>query len=245
MVYDFHSHVLPMMDDGAENIDVSRQMLEMSRADGVDVVVATPHCYPKSEEDIEYFLQKRRAATERIGKLGCPIKIVDACEVHLTGDIARFSNVGALCIGDTSYMLLEMPRSKWTDTTVDNVYKLTLMGIIPIIAHDERNAVQSAELRRSLHSLNVLVQINAQSLSDPILKKDIDRLMANGMAHILGTDMHNIATRPPCMGKAERVIKKRYGEECWTYLMNNAETVLGGRTVSESDLRAFRKRRLF
>ena len=245
MVYDFHAHILPLIDDGAENAEMSFDMLKESKNQGVDAVIATPHCYPKSEKNIEKCLIRRKEAMELIPlDEGLP-KIYSGFEVHLMGDLAEFSNIDKLCIENTRYMLLEMPTSKWTDATIENVYKLTLKGISPIIAHDERNMHQNAELRNSLYSLEVLIQINAASLFMSGYKKDIDRLMRLGMAHLIGTDMHNLTSRKPCMDNAKKRILKRYGAECWEYLMNNANRVISDEEITYRSLKSFKKKGIF
>ena len=250
MIVDFHTHLFNRIDDGADCMNTTKNMLHKSLHHGVDAVLFTSHCYPVSPEDIEKFLHKRekqKAYFRYKPEWGdepftdVPKMYFDGCEVHLTGDISRFPNIKDLCIEKTDYMLLEMPMKMWTDETVENVYKLTLKGIKPIIAHDERNVHQRMELRNALYELDVLIQINAPSLSMKEYKKDIDRLFSIGMAHVIGTDMHNLTSRPPCMEEARKIIKKRYGRECWQYLHNNATRILAGETISYRDLRSFKK----
>ena len=62
---DFHSHILPGMDDGSQTVEESLTLLEMLRAQGVDTVAATPHFYAR-ENSPEVFLRRRREAWERL-----------------------------------------------------------------------------------------------------------------------------------------------------------------------------------
>ena len=240
---DFHSHILPAIDDGAKDTSVAEQMLLKSKATGVTDIVLTPHCYPRSEHDIERFLMKRSQALDSFPKTD--MKVYSACEVHLTTDISKFRNIAKLCVENTKYMLLEMPVSPWRDEDIENVYKLTIMGINPIIAHNERNIHQKLNLRNALCDLDVLIQINAPSLTERCFKKEIDRLMNAGLVHVIGTDMHNLTSRPPCMDKAIKVIKKRYGDECALYLEKNARRILDGEEISYRDFKSFKKHSLF
>ena len=240
---DFHSHILPAIDDGAKDVSVSEKMLAKSKESGVSDIVLTSHCYPRTEHDIERFLAKRAQAFEIFPKTS--INLYKGCEVHLTTDITRFKNSRKLCIENANYMLLEMPVSPWRDEDIENVYKLTIMGIIPVIAHNERNSHQKLAVRNALCDLDVLIQINAPSLSEKCFKKEIDRLMSAGMVHVIGTDMHNLTSRPPCMDKAVKVIKKRYGDECVDYLEENARRILNGEEISYRDFKAFKKKTLF
>lgn len=245
MLCDFHSHVLYGVDDGANDIKTSIAMLKKSKEHGVDTVVLTSHCYPRSLRDIDKFLMKREGVYTKLSQISDLPQLYKGCEVHLTGDISRLSSIKKLCIENTNYMLLEMPHTSWTDKTIEYVYKLNLIGITPIIAHDERNMHQRSELRNTLYDLNVLIQINAPSLMKFTYRKQIDKMMRIGVAHVIGSDMHNMIKRKPCMDKAEKIIKKRYGAECWDYMMNNAERILNGETISFRDFKAFKKRTIF
>lgn len=245
MVCDFHSHVLYNIDDGAKNFETSLAMLKKSLEHGVDAVVLTSHCYPRSSRDIDKFLAKRESAYTRLCmESGLP-KLYKACEVHLMQDLTKFSNLRNLCIENTNYMLLEMPHAPWTDKIIENVYKLTIRGIIPIIAHNERNMHQKQAMLDSLYDLNVLIQINAPSILRYSYRKRIDKMMRLGLVHVIGTDMHNLKTRKPCMNKAQKIIKRRYGEECWEYMMDNSEKILNGEKISFLDFKSFRKKTVF
>lgn len=243
MDVDFHCHVLNGMDDGAKDMATSSNMLRKAYDTGVEAIVFTSHCYPTSAKDVERFITKRTKQLEffRFDFIETPKFYKRGCEVHLTGDISQIPNIRQLCIEDTDYMLLEMPMKMWTDETIENVYKLTLLGIKPIIAHDERNMHQRMELRNALYDLDVLIQVNAPSFMMREYKKELDRLFAIGMAHVIGTDMHNLTSRPPCFDKARRIIKKRYGVECWQYLNSNATRILEGETISYRDFKSFKK----
>ncbi len=247
MIIDFHSHILPAFDDGAKDVNMALDMLTLSRNMGVDCVVATSHCYPFSSADVEKFTEKRGAAYEVLKNAvtdGMP-EIRLGAEVHLSTDLSRIKNIKKLCIEGTNYLLIEMPVSPWNERVVECIYKLTLMGIKPVIAHAERNLNQQQDMLDLLYSFDVLIQINAESFGDYHFKKFIDRMMKNAMIHIVGTDMHNMSHRPPNMKKALKHINKRYGIECTEYLMNNAEKVLMGDKLYYRDFRAFKKKTIF
>lgn len=247
---DFHSHILPSFDDGAQDVDTAIAMLKKSKAAGVDTVVSTSHCYPFSSKDINDFIVNRNeaymklvnAARDRAEELP-DIRL--GAEVHMTCDVAAMRDINSLCIEGTSYLLLEMPSSPWTESIVESVYKLSTKRITPIIAHMERNMHQRSELLDSLYGLDILVQVNAEGFIDRHHKRDVNSLMNSALVHIIGTDMHNMTFRPPCLDKAQAVVRKRYGDECWEYLMRNAQTVLDGKKISYRDLRSFKKRGLF
>lgn len=43
MLIDFHTHILPGIDDGSRNVEMSLRMLAAQREQQVDEIVATPH----------------------------------------------------------------------------------------------------------------------------------------------------------------------------------------------------------
>lgn len=250
MNIDFHSHIMPEFDDGAQNCDMALKMIEESEKQGVGCIVSTSHCYPYSGEDIEEFLSERNKAYDRLNdyakKTGARLpRICLGAEVHLTCDLTKLPDIDKLCIENTKYMLIEMPSSPWSDKVVDCVYKLSISGIKPIIAHMERNFDQNQELIESLLELDVLIQINASSFGISHFKKYFDRMFAGALIHVIGTDMHNLTTRKPDMAKAQKYISKRYGKECWDYLMGNSEKILSGDELSYRELRNYRKKTLF
>lgn len=247
---DVHSHILPAFDDGAKDETTALQMLASSAAMGVTEIVSTSHCYPYSSEDAEGFLKRRDEAYERLLEKAAEInaeipRIRLGCELHLTCDLSQMQSLNKLCISGTDYLLLEMPSSPWSDTILDIVYKLSISGIRPIIAHMERNLDQKREFLSAIFSLDVLFQINAESLGISKLKKPIDKLFENKLVHMVGSDMHNMTSRKPNMSSAEKYIKKRYGAECWEYLMANAKAVLENRYISFRAMRSFKKKGLF
>ena len=244
MIIDFHSHIMPSFGDGAADEATAIEMLKKSLAQGVDTVVSTSHCYPMSGHDIDSFIYGRNDAYERLKAAAkgeeLP-KIVPGCEVHLTCDLTKLRGIRDLCVQGTSYIMIEMPVRKWTDEMIDNVYKLSISGMKPVIVHDERNMGQTKEMLDALHMLDVLIQINAESFAMPAYRRYIDGLMKNKLVHLVGTDMHNLTSRAPNMERARRSIIKRYGEECWEYLMHNAEKILEGREISYRSMHSFKK----
>lgn len=250
MVVDFHSHILPRIDDGAESSAMALEMIRKSKDDGVEAIVSTSHCYPYEESDVDKFLHNRRGAYKRLKAVAeregvlLP-EIYLGSEVHLTCDITKLKNISSLCIEDTRYMLLEMPYSVWKPDVIDIVYKLCAAGIKPIIAHAERNMGQSFQLQTNLYNLDVLVQINAESFSGGRYVKFIDTMLKNKMVHLIGSDMHNMTTRRPNFDIAYNKIKKRYGLECWEYIMDNAASVISGKDLTYKDFKSFKKKGIF
>ena len=233
---DFHSHFLPNTDDGAKSLDQSLEMLRVSKHSGVDTVVSTSHCYAfEGNESINRFLKRRKNAYAEVlsaidGNEEDYPQIVPGCEVHLVRNLSTFSELPKLCIGNTDYILLEMPFSAWKDEHFEEIYRVTKLGLKPIIAHIDRY-FEVEDKFPDLFSLNLLYQANAESFIARKNRKKLLNLFQRDALHILGSDMHNMTSRAPNMTDAYDVIKKRFGKAYTDYIDVASKKVLTNETV--------------
>lgn len=223
---DFHSHILPDIDDGAQNIETSIEMLRLSMLSGVDTVIATSHCYPATQEAAEEFPKKRDASFRRLNSAisasGIVLpNIIPGAEVHLSKGISKLKNLDQLCISGTNYILLELPYEKWTDEIYEEIYHITRQGLRPILAHLDRYISQEKSFSELL-SLNVLCQINASAFFDKILRRKMPALFSNDAIHVIGSDMHNLTNRPPNLAEAYDIIENKFGWEYVDFLKQNS-----------------------
>lgn len=248
---DFHSHFLPQIDDGAQKVSISLDMLSESYKQGVRTVIATPHCEIDAENDIDVFLQLRRKSyrilKEAMSKDNRQFpKIVLGCEFQISKPCRNFEKLRSLCIENTNYILVEMPYSQWNDNYYDYLYNLTLNGMRPIIAHIERFISRKKEFY-NLFSLDLLYQVNADSFLSPLTRRHIPDLFTCGAVQFLGTDMHNTGKRAPNIKKATDRIIKNYGNACLNNLLDNAEAALKNEPVQRinyEQMSFFRKLRV-
>lgn len=231
-IVDFHSHVLPGIDDGASDIEESVKLLGELSAQGIDKVVLTSHFYGSGESS-ERFLDRRDNALSILeayiteNDLQLP-ELVAASEVRLYNDMHKDENLSRLCIGTSRYILVEMPYAKWTPWMYNEVYALTATGYIPVMAHVERyiDFVSKKDIEDKLLSLDVLVQCNADSFLGFRSRRYLKRLIKQDRVSVIGSDCHNLTARPPKLAEAMQYICKKYGEEYLDYLMYNADEIL-------------------
>lgn len=225
---DMHSHILPGIDDGSQSIEMSIEMLKESRAQGVETIVATPHCYLRRESDIDDFLQKREesfsALSEAIKGESLP-KIIKGAEVHIEGDVSFFEGLERLCIEGTDYILIEMSYGKWKSTMYDALYSMTVKKMKPIMAHIERFFNNEKEFD-NLREIDLAYQINAESFFDPAYKRAVAYLLRCGMANVVGSDMHNTEIRVQNLKQGYTAIEKEYGAECANFFAANARLII-------------------
>ena len=199
---DLHCHILPGIDDGAEDISEAKAMLAMQQTSGVERLCLTPHFYPE-DKSIETFLTERNRALEALCatlapeekahiRLGAEVRY---CEQLLSLDLRK------LTLGDSVYLLLELPGLRYPTYAVQIMEELLDRGLIPILAHVERYTYfrEEPELLKRLIDLGALALVSVQALFDKKDKNFSVACLQHGLAQIVASDAHNITTRKPCM----------------------------------------------
>ena len=240
---DFHTHILPGIDDGSRNLEMTEGMLLEEASQGTDVVVATPHFYA-DRVSIPHFLVRREQAAaktrERIKQLedaaGLP-RIVTGAEVYYFPGMGSARELPSLCIRNTDVLLLELPFGQWDRQVLQDVKdlirkrKLTLV-LAPIERYHEFQKDRS--VWEEILSLPVIPQINAGSFlkhgglfhRDPRRKFSL-RFLEEHPQTILGSDAHNLTSRRPNMKDAKEAIVAAAGAETFERMEKTAREVLG------------------
>ena len=229
-IIDMHCHILPGVDDGARDVETSLAMLEASRAQGVQYMVATPHFYA-TRDRVDTFLDRRREAWETLKfRMGADYPgIVLGAEVAFFRGISRAERLEALKIEGTDCLLLEMPFRPWSEDDVDEVSEiLEKRGYTIILAHVERYLAMrgNADYIGNLLELPVLAQINAESLLDWRQRGKLIKMVRNGQVHLLGSDCHGIHHRPPNLGEGREILRKKTGTEYLDRIDRRSEKLL-------------------
>ena len=167
MIVDFHSHVLPGIDDGSRSVEESLEMLRMEYVQGIDRVVATPHFYAH-RDTMEHFLQKRQAATDLLKEAAIKSsefpEVLVGAEVYYFRGISNSEQTLGLTIEGKSCILIEMPYAEWTESMYQELETIYMrFGITPIIAHIDRyiRPFHARNILNRLAELPVLIQANA------------------------------------------------------------------------------------
>lgn len=211
---DWHSHILPNIDDGSRSVEESRKLLEELKNQGVKTVVATPH-YQADSQTVNDFLHNRETAFKEISQIvsEVEIEVVLGAEVKYYYGISRMKDLKRLRIGKSKLLLLEMPMTRWTEYTVRELEEIaSLAGVTLVLAHIERYLpLQSKKVWQRLYNCGILMQVNATFFKGFISKKKALKYLANKKIHIIGSDCHNITSRPPKLDMAFGEISKKLG----------------------------------
>jgi len=215
-VCDMHSHILPGVDDGSKDPAMSVDMLRAAAGQGVEHILATPHYYPV--ESVKDFLQRRDRAARalRSAMAEAPEQLP---RVYLAAEVAYRPGIGyeedlkSLCIGDSEFMLLELPFGPWGPEVLRDIRNMTCArGITPVLAHLERYLrLQKKKVLQEVLQQGVLVQLNAEAVLQRQTRRAALKLLKGGAVHLLGSDCHNLTSRPPNLGTAVQQLQQTRG----------------------------------
>lgn len=197
MLTDYHCHILPEMDDGAENSEISEKMLDMMKNHGVGRVVLTPHFYPHRESSVEDFIERRNKAFEKIsGRSEFEFHV--GAEVAVERGLSDISGIEKLRITGTDLILLELPFSGYGRWIPDEIHNLTCgTGLVPVLAHIHRyRKIYSSNLNEIL-DMNAVFQVNAEAFSSFGDRHFVKELIKSGARVVFGSDSHNLTNRKP------------------------------------------------
>ncbi len=225
---DMHSHILPQMDDGSKSVEMSVQMLDCLKNQGVDAVVATPHFQAAKDSPVD-FLRRRQDAYERLVSGGTEIPpIVLGAEVTYFDGMSRSGELEALCMGDSRLIMVEMPYGGWSHRMIREVCDISVqLGLQPVLAHVDRYREGFNRYYQQLTQEGVLFQFNADVFEGFWSRRWALKLLRTGGLHFVGSDCHNLDNRPPNMDRASQAIAKHLGEEALADITTFSVRALG------------------
>ena len=212
-MFDVHCHILPGIDDGSKDVQMSLDMLKLEAEQGIDGIVFTPHFYA-AQNSPETFLRRRDHALkeleENLKDLQFVPKYTVGSEVHYFRGMSRTEDLESLCIGKSNYILIEMPFRDWQPVFIDEIEEMsTVLGLKVIIAHIERYFNQNKKLvKRLLENPNLLIQCNAEFFIDKKTASKAIKFLKKGRIDLLGSDSHNLDDRRPNLAEALSIIEK-------------------------------------
>lgn len=212
---DFHTHLLPKIDDGSKSLDETLEMLRISAKKGIRRVIATPH-FSANHWSVEEFIKYRYKRYSQLKEVMTPDlpEIVLGAEVKYYEGISRLNNLKDLCIENTKLLLLEMPIDKWSVFSLRELSEMSCRSDITLVlAHVDRYfGYQSMNTFESLSEQGILMQINAESFTSFFARSKALKMLKNGMVQFIGSDCHGSVKRPPNMDEAVMVIEKKLGK---------------------------------
>ena len=206
---DFHSHILPGIDDGSRNLEQSISMVNEAKEVGFTKIISTSHYM---ENYYECDVEKRKQLIKQLQGEVQDIELYLGNEIYITNNIIEvLKNGKASSINNTRYVLFEFPlitTKPMNDKEI--IYRLVENGYIPIIAHPERYPFiqENPEYLFELEDMGALFQANYGSIIGMYglkAKRTLKILLRNNLISFFGSDVH----RPEQVyNKIPKIIKK-------------------------------------
>lgn len=191
---DWHSHILPGVDDGIKTIEDSLAVLKRYDELGVNRVWLTPHImedYPNQIAELQKVYEdlKRRWSGKAELCLASENMLDNLFEERLEkNELLTIGDEGSHILVETSYYTPPMGMN-------DTLRRVKSKGYFPVLAHPERyRYMEEADYRR-LKEMDILFQMNIISLVGgygETAQKKAEWLLNNGMIDMLGSDLHNL-----------------------------------------------------
>lgn len=233
MLIDFHSHILPKMDDGSRSVAESIEMLKAEAEQGVTHVVCTPHFYARHDRPEDFFCRRKESYNRlqnEMAKYSDLPDILLGAEVYYFRGMASSDVLPQLTIGNTPYLMVEMPQGSWQPSVYEELLQIRRnWNIIPIVAHIDRYIapLRTHGIPDKLAKLPVLVQANAEFFYDRRTYNMAMRMLKSGKIHLLGSDCHNMESRKPDLREAAQIIEDRLGKEPLHRIYRDSCEILG------------------
>ena len=200
---DMHSHLLPGLDDGAETLEHSLDLLRALREMGFRKLVMTPHImgdfYKNTPEGIRTALEQMRAAAATAGL--ADVELDCAAEYYLDEFLGRKLANGTEMLtfgGEKRYLLFETSYMNEPLNLYEIIFELKAQGYRPVLAHPERYTYfygRFDEVEKLRRDHGVLLQLNLNSLAgyySPMAKRVAEQLIDGGLVDFVGTDTHHL-----------------------------------------------------
>jgi protein-tyrosine phosphatase len=237
---DLHCHILPGVDDGAKTLDEAIEMARIAAAEGIKTIVATPHFFRGGQlNDVKVIEDKKNELASGLVNLEVAVEIKRGAEVHFSHNLVAEirADRSRLVLDGSGYMFVEFPSGHIYQGAKYTFFDLMSEGIVPIIAHPERNTVfaDNPGLLFDLVQQGALVQVNSGSLTGIYGRQPAEvvlRFLEWDLVHFIGSDGHNTHSIPPRLAEAAKRAEMLVGKEAVRALVHdNPKAVLEDREI--------------
>ena len=217
---DFHSHILPNIDDGARSIEETFNLIKEAQKAGFEAIISTSHYMENYyETDVPEREVWVKAICENLQTKNIETNLYLGNEIYFSDNIIELlEQRKASTINYTSYVLFELPLNAEPMNLYDVVYEMLQYKLVPILAHPERYSYvqKDPDLVYDLIEKGVLMQANYGSIIGQYGEKAqiiVRKFFENNMVHFLGSDVHRPNTIYPKIPQILREIESIIGSE--------------------------------
>ncbi|MCI8496756.1 MAG: phosphoesterase [Clostridiales bacterium] len=215
---DIHCHMLPQVDDGAENEEQSLQMLHAAKEAGIDRIVVTPHMR-SVRTDISHIKERFTWLKKKAKKDEIHVLLGFEVNVRVLPDLG-IERIREFCMEESSLLLLEFQDDRFPTSCRQMLYQLERENIQVIIAHPERYQAIQKDLSNAdmLLEMGCRLQLDAGSLFRPIWSAEHRtalKLLQQRKVSFLASDAHS--------PDDYRFFKKAVENRKWMELLTDAD----------------------
>lgn len=208
---DYHCHVLPGIDDGSKDTEMSLQMISLMKEQGIERIIATPHFYAHRERSLERFLEKRKIAYDKLMSANPAVTDIHlGAEISIEKGISEIKGIEQLAMEGSNLILFEFPYtgfSEWMIEEAENIAAEYKLQIVVAHIHRYKNLYRNEEIERIL-GMDAIFQINNEAFRSWGEKKMVKNLVLDGKRIIFGSDSHNMESRKPDFDLLDKKLKK-------------------------------------
>lgn len=253
VMVDLHCHLLPGIDDGSKNMDISLRLAREAVENGVTHALLTPHHmngrFVNHKQDV---IQLTHEFRNQLQAHDIPLTVFPGQEVRINGQLIEALDKDDILFADEDnrYLMLEFPDDDVPHYTTQMIFELQQRGITPVIVHPERNTKIMAhpELLYQLLQKGCLSQITASSYVGTFGNKVGDfskRLIANGQGYVFASDAHDLPGRKYEMRQAFEKMSREFGQAVADQYADNARSIINGENVPINEIRPLKKKKKF
>lgn len=235
---EMHTHILPGLDDGARSKEEALEMALQASEQGIQHIVATPHHGNGTfETPREVVLHHVEEMNEFIGKHGVQVTIHTGQEIRVNARlIEEWEDNKLLTLANSKYILLELPHNHVPDYLMELLFEFTIRGLVPVIAHPERNkeVSESPDLLEDWIGQGALCQLTAHSLTGQFsrrVQKLSVQLLKRRLIHFVSSDAHNCHSRSFALREAYRLTERVVGRGGMNRLKENSRRLLANEEI--------------
>ena len=218
---DIHTHILPGLDDGAQDLYDTLEMVRVAAQSGVTAMVATPHCnIPGAYQNYfdDRYIKKVQQVREAVHHEGLPVQILPGAEAFGTADLPQLLQEGKIMtLNQSRYLLVEFDFNEDPEFVQNLIEQIHHLKAIPVIAHAERYRFvqRDPNLVYQWRKKGYPIQINKGSFQGKFGRKAAETaylLMNYHLVSVVASDAHSPHVRTPYMRQVYEELFLEYPE---------------------------------
>ncbi|MCR5507833.1 MAG: hypothetical protein K6F34_04010 [Lachnospiraceae bacterium] len=236
---DMHCHILPGVDDGSRDMNMSLAMLDHAYSEGIRAIILTPHYHggyvETAAEVIDEVFEELKS---HLNEIHPDLKLFIGNEIYYYPSVPEWIEEGRVhTLAESNYVLLEFSNGVKKRELAEAVHNMLNSGYYPILAHVERYdcLVREPSFVGELTDNGAYIQVNSATITGEggfTIRRFIKKLLKEEWIHFIGTDAHSMGSRKPDMAECARIICKKCDKDYAARLLfANAVNIINNRPL--------------